>query len=276
LFVIFGASTDIGRRLGDRLTAANHAVRSVSRSSPGSVAADLATGVGMDKALDGAKIVISCAHARFTGSLVAALPSGVQRLILMGSAWRYSHIPNPRADQVRAAEGLFLASGHNGVMLHSTMIYGGRQENNVQRLIKFLQNVPVIPTPGGGRHQVQPIYIDDVVSCLYSAALRDWQGAHVLPIAGPGLTWREMAEHCASAVGRRRVVFPVPATPVIVALECLHRMGVSPIHPDVVRRFTENVDIPVVKMVEQLGLVPCDFASGIKLAVAEWCRLGII
>ena len=276
MFVIFGASTDIGRRLGARLRAANHAVRLISRSSPGCVAADLATGAGMDAALDGAKVVISCAHARFTGSLIDALPSEGQRLILMGSAWRYSHVPNPRADQVRTAEGLFLASGHNGAMLHSTMIYGGRQENNIQRLIRLLRRVPVIPTPGGGRHQIQPIYIDDVVSCLYSAALRDWQGANVVPIAGPRLTWREMVEHCVSAVGRRRMVFPVPAAPIIVALECLRRIGVTPIDPDVIRRFSENVDVPIGKMVEQFGLSPCDFASGIKLAVAEWCRLGVI
>lgn len=229
----------------------------------------------MDTALDGATVVISCAHARFTSSLIAALPSGA-RLVLMGSAWRYSCIPNARADQVRAAEELLLASGHNGVMLHSTMIYGGRQENNIQRLIRLLRKIPVIPTPGGGRQQVQPIYIDDVVSCLYSAALRDWQGANVLPIAGPRLTWREMAEHCVSAVGRRRTVIPVPAAPIIVALECLHRMGVASIDPDVIRRFGENVDVPIGKMVEQLGLFPCDFASGIKLAVADWCRLGII
>jgi uncharacterized protein YbjT (DUF2867 family) len=122
--VIFGASTDIGQRLGARLRTANVIIRSISRSAPGCVAADLTTGEGVDRALEGAKVVISCAHARYTAKLIAALPSGVGHLVLMGSAWRYSRVPNPRADEVRRAEELFLASGLNGVMLHSAMIYG--------------------------------------------------------------------------------------------------------------------------------------------------------
>jgi uncharacterized protein YbjT (DUF2867 family) len=276
MFVIFGASTDIGQRLGEMLKTTSQPVRTISRSVPGYVAADLTTGEGLDSALRGAEVVISCAHARHTGKLLTALPPTVKRLVLMGSAWRYSRIPNPRADEVRAAEKLLLTSGLNGVMLHSTMIYGGRQENNIQRLIRLLQKLPVIPVPGGGQHQVQPIYVDDVVGCLFSAAHHEWQGANVLPIAGPGLNWREMAQHCAAAVNRRCSILPVPTAPAILALDCLRRLGVPTVHPDVIRRFNEGVDIPLDAMSQQLGVVPRDFASGVALAAAEWRRAGII
>ena len=74
MFVIFGASTDIGQRLGTKLRTKNQPVRSISRSAPGCVAADLATGEGLKAALDGAEVVISCAHARHTERLIAALP----------------------------------------------------------------------------------------------------------------------------------------------------------------------------------------------------------
>ena len=276
MFVIFGASTDIGQRLGEMLKTTNQTVRPISRSLPDHVQADLTTGEGLDAALRGAEVVISCAHGRYTDNLLAALPPTVKRLVLMGSAWRYSRIPNPRADEVRAAEKLFLRSGLNGVMLHSTMIYGGRQENNIQRLIRLLQKLPVIPVPGGGKHQVQPIYVDDVVRCLFSAAHHEWQGPNVVPVAGPGLSWREMAQHCAAAINRRCSVLSVPTAPAILALDCLRRLGVSPVHPDVIRRFSEGVDIPLDAMSQQLGLVPRDFASGVALAVAEWRRTGII
>jgi uncharacterized protein YbjT (DUF2867 family) len=276
MFVIFGASTDIGQRLSAKLKFEKKAVRSISRTAPGCVAANLETGEGVRAALDAAEVVISCAHARYTSRLIAALPPSVQRVVLMGSAWRYSRVPNPRADEVRAAEGSFLASRSNGVMLHSAMIYGGHQENNIQRLIKLLRKAPVIPTPGGGRHKVQPIYVDDVVSCLYSAARRDWRGANVLPIAGPSLTWREMAKQCAASVDSRCPVLPIPAAPMILTLDWLQRLGISPVHPDVIRRFAEDVNIPIDGMTQQLGLSPRDFASGIVLAVAEWRQAGII
>jgi uncharacterized protein YbjT (DUF2867 family) len=276
MFVIFGASTDIGQRLGAKLRATNLPVRSISRSAPGGIAADLNTGEGLKAALDGAEVVISCAHARHTDRLIATLPASVRRLILMGSAWRYSRIPNPRADEVRAGEERFIASQANGIMLHSAMIYGGHHENNIQRLLRLIRKTPIVPAPGGGRHMVQPIYVDDVVSCLFSATQRDWQGANVLPIAGPKLKWREMVLQCATAIDRRRLVLPIPSTPLVAALKNLHHLGLSPIHPDVIRRFSEDVDIPLGAITDQLGVSPRDFTSGIALAVADWRRAGII
>ncbi|HLJ01459.1 MAG TPA: hypothetical protein VKT76_17240 [Bradyrhizobium sp.] len=240
------------------------------------MAADLATGDGLKAALDGAEVVISCAHARYTGRLIAALPTNVHRLVLMGSAWRYSRIPNPRADEVRAGEAQFLTSGIDGIMLHSAMIYGGHHENNIQRLLKLIRKVPIIPAPGGGRHMVQPIYVDDVVSCLFAATQQDWRGANAMPIAGPKLTWREMVSKCATAIGRHALVLPVPTMPLIAAIGFLSRLGLSPIHPGVIRRFSEDVDIPLDAMIEQLGVSPRDFTSGIALAVAEWRQTGVI
>lgn len=98
MLVIFGASTDIGKRLGQKMGAMKLPVRLVSRSAPGCQRADLATGDGLKAALDGAEVVISCAHARHASRLIASLPTSVRHVVLMGSAWRYSRIPNPRAE----------------------------------------------------------------------------------------------------------------------------------------------------------------------------------
>jgi hypothetical protein len=81
-------------------------------------------------AMEDADVVVSCAHAKFTRSIVENLPLRPVNLVLMGSAWRYSSVPNKRTDEVRKAEADFMNCAHNGVMLHSTMIYGGNQENN--------------------------------------------------------------------------------------------------------------------------------------------------
>lgn len=274
MFVIFGASTDIGQRLGARLASVGAPVRLISRSLPGGTSADLRTGDGLKGALEGADVVISCAHARYTGQLISALPASVRRVVLMGSAWRYSRVPNPRADEVRNGEAQFVASSVDGVMLHSAMIYGGHHENNIQRLLRLVRKSPIVPAPGGGRHIVQPIHVDDVVNCLFAAAQRDWQGANVVAIAGPKLKWNEMVRACAAAIGRRPLLLPVPAEPLIAILAGLHRLGISSIHPDVIRRFREDVDIPLDAMVQQLGVTPCDFVSGIALAVADWRRAG--
>jgi len=73
----------------------------VSRRLPGGVRADLATLQGLDKAVEGADKVISCAHAQYTEVILKACPPGTP-VVLIGSTWRFSQVPNPAADQVRA------------------------------------------------------------------------------------------------------------------------------------------------------------------------------
>ena len=279
MIVIFGASTNIGIGLAEKLNRAGKLTRSVFHTlrigdTLTSAVADLNSGVGVSEALADAKIVVSCAHARYTQRILEMLPPSVQKLVLMGSAWRYSGIENPRADEVRAAEKEFIASGRDGVMLHPTMIYGGRQENNILRLLAFIQRFPVIPAPGGGSQRVQPIYVDDVVAALHAAVNRTWHGPNIVPLAGPPLSWREMVRLCSMAIGVHRPIVSVPAAPIVVALNSLRLIGITAIDPAVLKRFAEDVNIPVVTMQEQLSVLPRDFQTGIAAAVANWRRSG--
>lgn len=188
----------------------------------------------------------------------------------MGSAWRYSKVPNKRADEVRAAEAEFLASSHDGVMLHATMIYGGNQENNIQRLLRTIRRFPVMPVPGGGRQIVQPIYIDDVVDCLFAAATREWTGRHVVGLAGRPLAWHEMADICARSINRRCTIIPVPASLLMVAISLLNKVSGKPIDVGIVHRFSENVDIELSGMANMLAVQPRDFEAGLRLALENW------
>ncbi len=130
-----------------------------------------------------------------------------------------SKVPNPLADLFRAAEQLLLASSNPGVMLHSTAIYGGHRERNVHRLLSALQRFPVLPIPGGGRHIIRPIYIDDLVECLFRAVSHAWERPTAIAVAGPALTWRDMAAACARAKDWIRLFVTVPIAPAITLLE---------------------------------------------------------
>jgi len=269
VIVLFGASSDIGQRLHEKLESAGLEVRRVSRRLPGGFSADLATLEGLDKAVEGVGKVISCAHAQYTEVILKACPPGTP-VVLMGSTWRYSQVPNAAADQVRAAERVFLASGNPGVMLHSTMIYGGHQEKNVQRLLSVLKRFPIIPIPGGGRQVVRPIYVDDLVECIFRAVQKVWDAPTAFAVAGPAMTWRDMAAACAEAEGLRRVFVTIPISPAITLLEILRRMGVKALSPDVLRRFSENPEFSTQEMTSLLGVVPRPFEAGIELAMRGW------
>ncbi|MBI3700171.1 MAG: hypothetical protein HY242_06965 [Afipia sp.] len=276
MIVIFGASSDIGQSLAARLKDAGHDVRRVSRSGDGDAQADLSTGAGVAAAMKGAYTVVSCAHARFTDRILSAVSSSVGKIVLTGSAWRYSKVPNPAAEQVRGAEAAFLSSNRSGVMLHPTMIYGGKQENNIRRLLFAIRRLPIIPAPGGGRQIVQPIHIDDVVQCLFAATTKNWSGPNVVAIAGPPLTWHKMVQSCASSIQCPKPIVSVPAFPIVAALSVLNKFGVNRFDANVVRRFREDVNVPIDEMVSTLSVRPRDFESGIRQAVAEWRREGAL
>jgi nucleoside-diphosphate-sugar epimerase len=274
MIVIFGASTDIGRLLSERLRAAGLPIRGISRR--GGTAANLSNGEGVRDAMADANVVVSCAHARYTASIIQNLPSGPVRLVLMGSAWRYSAVPNKRADEVRTAEAEFMACNYDGVMLHATMIYGGNQENNIQRLLKLIRRFPVLPVPGGGHQTVQPIYIDDVVDGLFAAVRTNWVGRHVVGLAGKPLSWRAMAQLCAKAIGRSCIIIPVPKMLSLAGILLHNRVRAAQIDAGIIERFGENVDIPLLPMAEVLAVKPREFEVGIRLAVDNWRRQGVM
>ncbi len=274
MIVIFGASTDIGARLSEKLRAAGLPHRRISRRE--GTFADLSSGFGVRDAMAEADVVVSCAHARYTQLIIENLPARPTNLVLMGSAWRYSAVPNKRADEVRKAEADFLASSHNGVMLHATMIYGGNQENNIQRLLRTLQRFPILPVPGGGRQIVQPIYVDDVVDCLFAAATTRWAGRRVVGLAGQPLSWRAMAMICARSIHRKCVIIPVPASLLSVAISILNKILAKSIDIGIVQRFGENVDIPLSDMANTLAVQPRDFEAGLRLAIENWRRQGVV
>jgi uncharacterized protein YbjT (DUF2867 family) len=274
MIVIFGASTDIGTRLLEKLRRARLPYRRISRHE--GALADLSSGVGVRDAMADADVVVSCAHARYTQSIIENLPAHPTNLVLMGSAWRYSTVPNQRADEVRKAETAFLAGSHNGIMLHAAMIYGGNQENNIQRLLRTIQRFPLLPVPGGGHQIVQPIYIEDVVDCLFAAATKEWTARHVVGLAGRPMTWRAMAEICARSINRRCVIVPVPASLLVVTISLLNRVLSKPIDVGIVQRFGENVDIPLSDMATAFAVRPRDFEAGLNLALENWRREGVV
>lgn len=274
MIVMFGASSDIGRRASAHLLDAGCAMRLVAHQTDGLDArAETFKGDAADSAAAtrDADVVISCAHARYTAQILDGLGTAPPRLVLVGSAWRYSSVYEKRGQEVVAAEAAFMASGRRGVMLHPTMIYGGHQENNLRRLLGVIRRLPVLPMPGGGRNLVQPIHVEDVALCIVAAAMKDWQGPHAFAISGPTpMRWRDMAASCAAAMGHRRLMLPLPLSPVIAALQLIQRMGRKPpLDPNVLLRFREDVDFSPQDMQTQLGVTPRDFATGLSQMLRE-------
>jgi hypothetical protein len=62
----------------------------------------------------------------------------------------------------------------------------------------------------------------------------------------------------------------------LAAISLLNRIRSTPIDAGIVQRFGENVDIPLSGMMEMFAVQPREFEVGLRLAVENWRRQGVV
>ena len=232
--------------------------------------ADLNDHASLRLALAGATHIVSCAHARHAPAVIAAAPADA-RLIFLGSTRKFTQWPDDHGNGVLRGEAAFHASGRRGVMLHPTMIYGAKGENNVQRLADVLRRLPFVPLPNGGRALVQPVHQDDVTAAALAALARDWAGAESLVIAGPSpVSYADFVRAIAAAAGLpppRIVTFP--AAPLIAAAWIIKILPFLPdAEPAEIRRLLEHKAFDIAPARARLGFDPIPLQVGLARTFA--------
>jgi uncharacterized protein YbjT (DUF2867 family) len=271
---VIGASGRSGAALCRALVAAGTApipvVRDTGKWAATGIAlsprlADLTDPVALRAALADATTIVSTAHARHAGAVIAAAPPAA-RLIFLGSTRKFTQWPDAHGNGVLEGERAFLNSGRNGVMLHPTMIYGAQGEDNVQRLAALLRRLPLLPLPNGGAALVQPIHQDDVTRAIRAALLQDWTGAHSLVVAGPSpLPYADFVRTVAAAAGLKppRIV-ALPVAPLLLAAPLTR---VIPLFPTIraaeIRRLLEDKAFDITPMQSILGVMPLSLQEGL-------------
>ena len=279
MIAVLGASGKTGRHLLARLAALGLEVTAIGRSAARlaglaatrRVVADLERPETVAAALAPARRIVSLAHARHIETLLACLPEGCERLVATGSTRVFSRLPDPAAEATRAGAAAFAKSGVSGVLLHPSMIYGAAEDRNVNRLLRLIARSPVIPLPDGGRHLVQPVFVDDVVDAFVAALTRDTAPGAPIVVAGPcPISYAEMVRTCARALGRRVVIAPLPAGALIAAARLATMIGVAPpFDAAEIARATDDKAFDVADMIARLGVTPRGFEDGLALALAR-------
>jgi uncharacterized protein YbjT (DUF2867 family) len=231
---------------------------------------DLTQPGSLKAALQGAECVVSSVQAPDGIDVIAALPSTVKRVILMGSTRIFTRYPNDKVERQRQAVDALARSGIPGVVLHPTMIYGPN-DGNVQRIAAYIRKFGIVPLPGGGNALLQPIHRDDVVSCVMAALERDSTLGESIIIAGKdAISYRDLVMEIGRALGKTPFVLPVPgiALQFAAALTALVP-GIPTIRMDEVRRLGEDKAFPIDDMQRRLGVEPMGLAAGIARSFAS-------
>ncbi len=167
------------------------------------------------------------------------------------------------------AEELVRASTIPYTILRPSIIYGPGDQFTM-KLLEIIKRSPVLPVIGPGRFRVQPLYIDDAVSCIVKAITGDSFLNEMFEIGGPDqLTYEEMIGAVADALGVYRPTMHVPVFLARSAVRLLETvLPASPVTSDQIIMLQEDNICTMRDIRDAFGIEPIKFREGLKKFIA--------
>ncbi|GAB4401242.1 MAG: NAD-dependent epimerase/dehydratase family protein [Anaerolineales bacterium] len=235
---------------------------------------DLSNPETLTAALHGMDALVNIASLGFghAESIVrSAKEAGVKRGIFISTTAIFTQL-NAGSKSIRfAAEEAIQTSGLDYTILRPTMIYGSKRDRNMWRLIRLLRITPVMPIFGDGESLQQPIFVDDVAQAVLLALQNDISIGKNYNIAGKApLTYNQVIDTVASALGKRVWKLHLPYMPIVRMLQFTERMKIRlPIKAEQVLRLNENKAFSYEEAQRDFGFSPRSFEEGIGVEAAE-------
>jgi len=287
MILVTGATGFIGRALVRQLSSGGYSLRALLRPSPRTprlpvgvpvevAVVSLADVRGLRAALRDVDTIFHLASAESQGSagsllrtdiqgtenlVAAAADAGVQRFFYL------SHIGAERASGYPAFKAKGLAEEHirNGkvpfTILRSSLVYGP-EDHFTNALATLVRVVPgVFPIPSGGRTVVQPVWVEDLVTCMVWALENPQTIGQIIELGGNEyFTFQEIIEIIMQLTHRRRYLLslsPMTLRGLTIALDSF--LPGFPFSSFWLDYFAVNRTCPVDSMTRQFGLMPARF-----------------
>ncbi|GAB1471476.1 complex I NDUFA9 subunit family protein [Chloroflexota bacterium] len=288
MILITGATGFIGRALVRQLSSIGYPLRVLIRPSartprlpkgvPVEVAVvSLADTRGLRAAMRDVETVIHLASAENQGArgnlsltdiqgtqnlVDAAADAGVDRILYIShlGAARASGYPAFKAKGI--AEESIRAGATPYTIIRTSVVYGP-EDHFTNNLARLLRSAPgVFPVPNGGRVVVQPVWVEDLVTCMIWALQNEDTVNHVYEVGGNEFfTLRQILEIIMDVTKRRRWL--VPLSPITLRALTVFFEGIFPRFPIsslFLDYFAVNRTTAVDAMPRYFGLMPARFS----------------
>jgi NADH dehydrogenase len=292
---IIGGTGFLGSHLVDALLSAGRAVSMLVRDGSNAkahrasecltVTGDLDDADALDRLLAGCDAVIysvgilreiprqgvtfeALQYEGVVKTVEAARKANVRRFMLISA--NGVRVPGtPYQETKKRAEDVVLSSGLDATVFQPSVVFGeprGRMEFATQLLqdmvapplpaLEFFQGI----SPSRGPILMSPVLVTDVADAILAALANDETIGKVYPLGGPEiLTWREMIRRVAAAVGRRKLLVPMPVKLVMLAASLLDRIPTFPVTRDQLQMLIEGNTVDPSIIESLIGRAPAKF-----------------
>jgi uncharacterized protein YbjT (DUF2867 family) len=211
-------------------------------------------------------VTFSAVHVAGTRNLVeAAKKAGVRHFFYQSALGSRPGAKSEYHKTKWQAEELVRASGIPYTILRPSLIYGPGDQFTL-RLAEIIKLSPILPIIGSGKSKVQPISIEDVVSCIVKAMIGDSFLNEIYEIGGPEqLTYEEVIRAIAAAMGLSRPAIHVPMLfmrPAARMLEAV--LPTPPVTSDQLIMMQEDNVCSLQDIRDAFGIEPVKFEEGIR------------
>jgi NADH dehydrogenase len=290
MILITGGTGFVGGHLVRRLRQGGVPVRAIVRSPKKTqalkdlgvevVAGDISDSASLEKAAEGVERVVHLVgiiqeapgatfrkvHVEGTRNLLeAAKKAGVRHFFYQSALGSRPAAKSEYHKTKWEAEELVRASGIPYTILRPSLIYGPGDLFTI-RLSEMFRLSPVLPVIGSGKSRIQPIYIDDVVSCIQKIVASDAFLNESYEIGGPEqLTYDELTTQIAGAMGINRPMLHVPLffmKPMAKVLETV--LPNPPVTTQQLIMLQEDNVCSMKDINDAFGIEPVAFKEGLK------------
>jgi uncharacterized protein YbjT (DUF2867 family) len=286
----------MGGRLIERLRAEGRPVRAFARDAARFVpveGVDVAEGDllkrdTLARALDGCSTAYYLVHSMEAGSngfadrdrmaaenfAAAAREAGVERIVYLGGL-----LPEggPRSEHLASrleVEEILLDALPRSTALRASIVIGARS-SSFSILVRLVANLRLVPLPAWRSNRTQPIFEGDAIEYLARTPGTANASGRSLDIVGPEvMTYSEMIERIAEAIGVGRMPLPLPATQTLAASAVVSALTDQPL--ELVRPLMQSLEHDLLPRNDDArtiyGLKPHPFERALDHALRDWER----
>lgn len=204
-------------------------------------------------------------------SLVRAYEeAGIKRAVFVSSTGIFTEL-DARTKPLRlAAEKSIRESRLTYTILRPTMIYGTPEDENIIKLLRLCERLPVVPVVGSGRALQQPVHVEDVAWAVAEVLSRPQTYNRSYNIGGgQTLSYNELVKRARHALGKAPRLVHVPSQPAALAARIAKRTGLpSPVSEEQILRLAEDKAYSLEDAQTDFDYQPRPFDEGVKREVA--------